>query len=37
MCPNGRKSYLKFILRKRNGGTGWVNSIDSKSWFRPYF
>jgi hypothetical protein len=24
MCPNGRKSYLKLMLRKRNGGTGWV-------------
>jgi hypothetical protein len=26
MCPNGRKSYLKLMLRKRNGGTGWVKS-----------
>jgi hypothetical protein len=27
MCPNERKSYLKFVLRKRNGGTGWVKRI----------
>jgi hypothetical protein len=29
MCPNGRKSYLKLMLRKRNGGTGWVNKYSS--------
>jgi hypothetical protein len=26
MCPNGRKSYIKFMLRKRNGDTGWGNT-----------
>jgi hypothetical protein len=27
MCSNGRKSYVKFMLRKGNGGTGWVKEF----------
>jgi hypothetical protein len=34
MCPNERKSNLKFMLRKRNGGTGWVNFFTFWDFFR---